>query len=215
MTHKAAICGMAAAALVASSPAMGNLVDAFGDAQDTFGSGPPLLDIDTMFMLYDVSFLHFEMTFHTPISAPSFGLPDGVVGFLEFDTDQDPATGLSPVQNSFSPPFDFLIAGIDFAVDLFSETIHPGFVDVFDTSTFRIVDTVAITYGPMSFSGAIPLTSLGGDDGILDFTTTIGTIPQPTDATDVVGTSKLIPAPATLALLGLAGLTMGRRRRRV
>ena len=214
MTHKGAICGMAAAALVASPPAMGNLIDAFGDAQDTFGAGPPLLDIDTMFMLYDASFLHFEMTFHTPISAPSFFQPDGVVGLLEFDTDQNAATGLPPIQNSFSPPFDFLIAGIDFVVALFTEIDHPGFVDVFD-SNFRIVDTVRITYGPMSFSGSIPLASLGGDDGIMDFTTTIGTIPQPTDATDVVGTSKLIPAPATLALLGLAGLTMGRRRRRV
>lgn len=212
MTHKGAIYGMAAAALVASSPAMGNLVDAFGDAQDTFGFGPPLLDIDTMFMLFDAGFLHFEMTFHTPISAPSFGQPDGVVGLLEFDTDQNAATGLLPFQNSFSPPFDFLIAGIDFAVDLFSEIIHPGFVDVIDTSTFRIVDTVRITYGPMSFSGSIPLASLGGDDGILDFTTIIGTFPQPTDATDVVGTSKLIPAPATLALLGLGALVRRRRR---
>ena len=214
MTHKGAICGMAAAALVASSPAMGQLVDAFGDAQDTFGFGPPLLDIDTMFMFYDASFLHFEMTFHTPISAPSFGQPDAVVGLLEFDTDQNAATGLLPIQNSFSPPFDFLIAGIDFFVGLFTEIDHPGFVDVFDAVTFRIVDTVSITYGPMSFSGSIPLASLGGDDGILDFTTTIGTIPQPTDATDVVGKSKLIPAPATLALLGLAGLTGARRRRR-
>ncbi len=215
MTHKGAICGMAAAALVASSPAMGQLVDAFGDAQDTFGAGPPLLDIDAMFMLFDASFLHFEMTFHTPISAPSFFQPDGVVGLLEFDTDQNAATGLPPSQNFFSPPFDFLVAGIDFVVVLFSEIDHPGFVDVADTSTMKVVDTVAITYGPMSFSGSIPLASLGGDDGILDFTTLIGTFPQPTDATDVVGKSKLIPAPATLALLGLAGLTMGRRRRRV
>ncbi len=214
MTHKGAICGMAAAALVASSPAMGNLIDAFGDAQDTFGAGPPLLDIDAMFMLYDASFLHFEMTFHTPISAPSFGQPDGVAGFLEFDTDQNAATGLPPSQNEFSPPFAFLVAGIDFAVVLFSEIDHPGFVDVLDLSDFSIVDTVRITYGPMSFSGSIPLASLGGDDGILDFTTIIGTIPQPTDATDVVGTSRLIPAPAAMALLGLAGLMGTRRRRR-
>ncbi len=214
MTHRRAICGMAAAALVASSPAMGNLIDAFGDGQDTFGMGPPLLDIDTMFMHFDASFLHFEMTFHTPISAPSLGQPDGVVGFLEFDTDQNAATGLPPLQNFFSPPFAFLDAGMDFGVDLFSEFLHAGFVDVLDLSDFSIVDTVRITYGPMSFSGSIPLASLGGDDGILDFTTTIGTIPQPTDATDVVGTSKLIPAPAAMALLGLAGLMGTRRRRR-
>ncbi len=214
MTHKGAICGMAAAALVASSPAMGGLVDAFGDAQDTFGFGPPLLDIDTMFMLFDASFLHFEITFHTLISAPSFGQPDGVVGVLEFDTDQNAETGLPPAQNNFSPPFASLIAGADFVVVLFSEIDHPGFVDVVDTSTFKIVDTVAITYGPMSFSGSIPLASLGGDDGILDFTAGIGTLSQPTDATDMVGTSKLIPAPAAMALLGVAGLMGTRRRRR-
>ena len=214
MTHKGALCGMAAAASVASSPAMGNLIDGFGDAQDTFGMGPPLLDIAAMFMLFDANFLHFEMTFLTPISAPSSGQPNGVVGLLEFDTDQNAATGLSPAQNQFSPPFASLVAGIDFGVVLFTEIDHPGFVDVFDASTMKIVDTVAITYGPMSFSGSIPLASLGGDDGILNFTTTIGTFPQPTDATDVVGTSKLIPAPAAMALLGLAGLMGARRRRR-
>jgi hypothetical protein len=111
----------------------------------------------------------------------------------------------------FSPPFASLVAGIDFGVNLFTETDHPGFVDVLQAPG-TVVDTVPVTYGPMSFSGSIPLASLGGDDGILDFTTTIGTVPQPTDATDVVGTSELIPEPATLALMGIGALVVWRRR---
>lgn len=196
MIHKGLIFGMAAAASVAWSPApaMGELVDAFGDAQDVLGQGPPLLDIDTMFIFYDGSFLHFEVTFHTPISAPSLGQPDGVVGNLAFDTDQNAATGNPPPQNQFSPPFATLVAGVDFGVNLFSEIDHPGFVDVVDAN-FTVVDTVPISYGTMSFSGSIPLASLGGDDGVLDFTVTIGASSQATDSTDVVGTSELASVP--------------------
>ncbi|MBT8484037.1 MAG: hypothetical protein HKO59_10055 [Phycisphaerales bacterium] len=212
MTLRRAICATAVAAMLLSPPAMGNLIDTFGDAQDVFGAGDPLLDIDGIFVQYDERFLHFEMTFHTPISAPSAGFADGVVGLLELDTDQDTATGLPPTQNAFSPPFAMLSSGVDFVIALFTETLHPGFVDVLDP-TGRIVDTVAIEYGPTSFSGSVPLASLGGDDGIVNFTTTIGTIPQPTDATDVVGVSKLVPAPPAVMLFAVAVVGVRRRRR--
>ncbi len=193
-----AIRGMGIVVLASAAPAVGQLVDPKGDAVDTFGAGPPLLDIDTISVTADASTLFFSMTFHTPISAPSQGLPDGVIGLLEFDTDQIAATGLPPFQNSFSPPFAMLTAGIDYVVDLFSEFLHPGFVDIFDYSTGTVVDTIPITYGPMSFSGSVSLSSLGFDDGFVNFTSIIGTIPQPTDATDAVGKSTPISSSAAL-----------------
>ena len=165
--------------------------DPMGDAQNTFGAGPPLLDIATVSVTYDATTLYFTMTFFTPISPPSASMPDSVGGTLEFDTDQNAATGGTPLQNVFSPPFASLSAGWEFEIDLFSETIHPGMVDILD-STFFVVGTVPIVYGPTSFSGEIPLSMLGNDDGIVDFTTIIGTNPQPTDATDSVATSEAV-----------------------
>ena len=186
-----ALC-MVLGAIAICRPGMAQLVDPMGDAVDSFGAGPPLLDIDTISVTFDATDLFFEMTFHTPISPASVLAPDSVAGLLEFDTDQNPGTGFPPLQNFFSPPFVPLVAGSDYVVDLASELFHPGFVDVLQLPGFILVDTVPITYGPMSFSGQIALASLGGDDGVVDFTSIIGTFPQPTDATDEVGTSTAV-----------------------
>ncbi len=183
---------MVLGAIAICRPGMAQLVDPMGDAVDSFGAGPPLLDIDTISVTFDATDLFFEMTFHTPISPASVLAPDSVAGLLEFDTDQNPGTGFPPLQNFFSPPFVPLAAGTDYAVDVASELFHPGFVDVVQLPGFILVDTVPITYGPMSFSGQIALASLGGDDGVVDFTSIIGTFSQPTDATDEVGTSTAV-----------------------
>ena len=72
-----------------AATASAQLNDAMGDAQDTFGAGPPLLDIATISVTYDATTLYFGMTFFTPISPPSAMMPDSVIGLFEFDTDQD------------------------------------------------------------------------------------------------------------------------------
>ena len=186
------------------------LVDGEGDAQDTFGAGPPLLDIDTMSVSYSGGNLFFEMTFHTPIAPASAAVPESLFGIFEFDTDQNAGTGFAPLQNAFSPPFAALTAGVDFFLDFNSDLAHPGQFDVIDVNDGPI-GTVDAVFGDMSVAATIPLAMLGGDDGLLDFTTTIGTGPQPTDATNVVGTS--VPAPGALALLAIGGVAASRRRR--
>ena len=133
-------------------------IDAFGDAQDTFGSGGPLLDIDTINVQYDEFNLLFEMTFHTPISASLFA-EDSVGGVLEFDIDQSNETGGPPLQNGFSPPFASFDTGVDFFLDLFSEAGSPGFVSLLNSKGLS-VGNVAITYSADSFNGVIPLAGL-------------------------------------------------------
>ena len=83
------------------------IVDPFGDATAVLGGPPPFLDIDTIDVTYDPlgRNLFFSMTFHTPIAPFSAGRPESLVGILEFDIDQNAATGQAPIQNQFSPPF--------------------------------------------------------------------------------------------------------------
>jgi hypothetical protein len=191
-------------------PEGAGLVDGLGD---TFGTGPVQLDIDTMLVTYtpgiSVSVL---MSFHTPIAPASANVATSIVGYFEFDTDQSVGTGTAPIQNFFSPPAPSLPGvGVDFFADLSSESSHPGLVNINSTGGF-VVGTVPIVFAPTSLSFTIPSAMLGGDDGLLNFTTIIGTFPEPTDATDVVGTS-VVPAPASALVLCLGGLATARRRR--
>ena len=170
----------------------------------------PLKQGDTVTVTFDPigEELFFLLTFHTPIAPLSAGRPESLVGLLEFDIDQSAATGLPPTQNSFAPPFTRLNTGFDVVVLLGDTT--PALLDVFDVN-LGLVGQVKATFGPMSISGFIPFAWLRNDDGIVDFTTTIGTVAQPTDALGVVGFS--VPEPGTLALLGLVTMAAGRRRR--
>jgi len=201
----AASCGLAHA----GNP--GPVFDAFGDAIDTFGEGAPLLDINMLQVTYDATDVEVTMTFYTTIAPASAELPESVTGLIEFDTDQDASTGVSPLQNEFSPPFAELSFGTEFGCDLVSEVWHPGFIDIVDAWTFDVVATVPISYTDTSLRFSVPLDAIN-DDGRLDFTSIIGTEFQPTDAMDVVGQS--VPGPSALALLSIAGAVAARKRRR-
>ena len=189
--------------------------DAFDDAQGEFGAIGPLLDIDIVDVRFGRSDLFFEMTFHTQISPPSLNLEDSLVGIFEFDIDQSDATGIPALQNSFSPTFGSLDVGVDFSLNLFSEIDSPGMAQLINDSGVFIAD-IPVAHTTKSFSGQIPLALLGNDDGLVDFSATIGTFTQPTDAIDAVGTSVAVPEPTSVAVLlaGLTGLLGSRRSKR-
>lgn len=202
---------LAAACGLAQAGEPGPIFDPFGDAHDTFGDGPPLLDIEMLGVTYDSTDVHVTMTFFTTIAPASAELPESITGLIEFDTDQDAGTGARPLQNEFSPPFAELSFGTEFGCDLFSEIGHPGFIDVVNPHTFEVVATVPIHFTDTSLQFSVPLDAID-DDGRLDFTSVIGTDHQPTDAMEVVGQS--VPGPSALALLSLGGALGARRRRR-
>ena len=208
-----AILALMLAICAAPAIATADYVDDFGDAQDSFGVGGPLLDIDSLSIQFDSTTLYFDMLFHTPISPTSAIADNSVIGAIEFDTDQSDETGVPPLQNGFSPPFATLGGvGVDFLLIL-DDSASPGSYILAD-SFQNFLEFVPVSFTSNGFSGQIPLSSLGNDDGLINFTTTIGTIPQPTDATDSVATSTAIPEPTGTALILFAGVLGSVRRRR-
>jgi hypothetical protein len=185
------------------------VIDPKGDAIDPFGAGPPLLDIDAVDLRYDAAHLHFEMTFHTPISPGSRMQPDSLVGVLELDLDQTNETGDPPLQNSFSPPFPSLDIGVD-AYLFLDDSGSPGLLPLVDKT--GLLGEIKADFGEMSVSGSIPLEILG-DNGRVHYSGIIGTFNQPTDAMDAYGISVMVPEPASLLLLTASALLLGRRSR--
>lgn len=211
MTRFATMLGLLAASCgLAHASVPGPIIDPDGDTFDAFGEGGPLLDIASLHVTYDVSNVHVTMTFYNEIAPASAEAANSIAGMIEFDTDQNADSGVSPLQNEFAPPFEKLRFGADFGCDLFSEIAHPGFIDIVSPNTFDTVATVAIFYTDTSLSFSVALNAID-DDGRLDFTGIIGTQHQPTDAMEVVGAS--VPAPSALALLVMA-VTGGSCRRR-
>ncbi len=195
------------------------IFDPQGDAVAVFGKPGPLLDLDTVALVYDANFLYFEVTFFTPIQPASSGAPNALYGLIDLDVDQSSKSGVPPFQNMWSPPFESLKLGVDFLITLF-DLPTPGQVAVVDAADFSVVAIVEVEFSRFSISGAVPLgvislPALGGmEDGLVDYAATIGTFLQPTDAGDYAGTSVLIPAPGSIVFLGLAGMVGPHRRRR-
>ena len=195
-------------------------VDAVGDSQDLMGLGGALHDIDTVNVHFDSSNLFFEVLFLTPISAPSTGNADAVIGVIELDTDQLVTTGIPAIQNMFSPEFGNINGvGTDFLL-LLDDSMSPGQGSLLDSGEFldpisSLISFVPLVYGPNSISGQLPLSDLGNDDGLVNFTTIVGTNFQPTDASEGVTTSTAVPEPSNglLLLSAIAPAFLTRRKR--
>lgn len=147
--------------------------------------------------------LFVEMFFNGNISPPNSGQPDALVGFVDFDTDQNPATGILSASDFFCP----MPAGIG---SEFFLNLSPGGASVVDVGAF-VVTPIMPTFTATSFSVLIPLAVLGGDDGIVDATTVIGTVPEPTDCAPNGGfitSGDGVPTAGALALALLSLLLL-------
>lgn len=215
------VCFLAAAVaalLSTAGQARADYVDPLGD---TFGAGThDIISVEGTFTPIGV---RLTVNFAGPIAAPSSFSPNAVVGYIDIDLDQNPATGGTapwggPVAggnswiNFFAPtfpaPHNTLIAlGDEIFVDLFSELFHPGFVEVRSAFTGSIVQNVPISYEPASFSVDLTYAALGGD-ALFHFGVLVGTFSGATDRAPNGSIPLLIPEPNGLVLAGLGVLVL-------
>lgn len=183
----------------------------------------------------------FTVTFSNPtIAGPSSGNDNAVYGFINLDTDNNSATGVTGAfldSNGFEPGFGQFppgSAGIDAYINLSSEgdPLHgaPGLIDIVTINGFSPIDRVAVTYTnqvggtPSTLSFSIPLSLFSSNSIPLlstgDFSVIVGNV---NNATDFLPSAAAVAAPEPqsmlLLLLGmpltlLASGRIDRRRRR-
>jgi hypothetical protein len=126
-------------------------------------------DVVSMSATYDRDSLTFTVNFAAKIIPPSSWYPSAISGYIDIDTDQNPATGQGSTLDLINHVSTKL--GADFHIDLLSEGGHPGFVDIRAAAPvgYSIISTAPIVFTSTSFSVTVPLATLGHDDGLVNY----------------------------------------------
>src|SRR5262249_28120949 len=199
-----------------SSATAGFIADPSGD---TFGSGAVQIDITGYGVDANTAGkLHFHVTLLNAVAPASAFAPNSVTGFIDLDTDANPATGATPWINTFTPSSAGLPnvnLGDEFYVDIGSENLHPGLVDVVNASTNVPTGQAPITFGSSFFDVFVDLSLLPGAGSTINSGIIVGTFDEATDRApngstpDSVSTATATtpePASLTMACLGICGL---------
>jgi len=170
----------ASATVTIKPPITAGLVDALGDA-----FGLATYDILSIRTSRTSTTLTIIITFDpaTPPSIPPAGSivgPGDLAGFITLDTDQDAATGIPSANTFWCPTFPLSAIGVDLFIDLFFRNIA-GNYNIIETTWFTDVGDATPSVAGNVLTLTIPLTELGGDDGITDMNSVQGDDVGPTD----------------------------------
>ncbi len=92
-------------------------------------------------------------------------------GYVYFDTDQNPSTGL-PAEAFFGKPGQDI--GMEYFADLFEANGSDPFVPIWNAATFELVTIVPATVVDHTIAFDMPLEALGGDDGFINTAMVVG-----------------------------------------
>ena len=156
--------------LASTAPALDPVVlDPIADVKPPWSSREG--DIVSISSKFDRESLTFTVSFAEHVIPPSSRDPRSLMGYIEIDTDQNPATGALPISNYVAQPPMSL--GVDFQINLTSESIHPGFVDIRAILSGQLT-RVPIVFTDTSFSVVVPLIILGGENGLVNYGVAVG-----------------------------------------
>lgn len=161
----------------ATAPAAGvlafNLIDPVGDTITTPAPGRPKgIDILSLSGDFKGDSLIVTATFSTPVTFGTSAV-NSMVGFLEFDIDDNSTTGNVPVSNSFGASANIRV---EYVLNFFSATGTQMSISSPTSAT-----PVAASYSGSTVVARIPMSVLGNDDGNFSIVGVIGTVDRPTD----------------------------------
>jgi hypothetical protein len=200
----AALLSVLGSTSVSATPIADPIGDAISGAYMTYDISP----IDATF---DSTTLTFTIGLTSTPIAPSANQLTGLSGFIDIDVDSNPGTGATANIDTIGGSFGSTGLSIEYYLDLFTEQASPGFVTLKDPINVMNTSQVPITYGASSATIAVPLSSLGNDDGLVNYAVGVGDFGNATDqALDpsvvqqggLPASSTLVPQPSTGLLLG-------------
>ncbi len=139
------------------------------------GSGAGAIDLLEIRGSYKADSLIMTFRFAAPVLPASARAANSLGGWVEFDTDENTTTGMSPATNAFGGN---AALGVDYVLDLFSADSTS--VDLDRVSTGGSL-RVSARFSGDSLVVRIPLSALGNDDGNFKFAMVFGTEDRPTD----------------------------------
>jgi hypothetical protein len=159
-----------------SGEAKANVTDPSGD---TFGSGGISWDLTGMTITREIGGITVLLEFSNDLISPISGDPNAMIGFVDFDVDQDPTTGTATTVDQFRPPPGLTGMGKEYQLALFNYAVD-GTVTIFN-SLGSPVGQVEPLFSGRQVSIRIPGALLGDDDGFLNAAAIVGNLARPSD----------------------------------
>lgn len=153
---------------------------------DTFhNTGGKQWDLIAFTVSRDTGGVTAKLDFTANVLSPMSGDTTAIIGFVEFDLDQNLATGGESVVDHFRLDGGSTTLGVDATVDM-SQFAADSTVAVYDSQT-RVTGRIKPLFEGRSITIRVPRAMLQNDDGFLNAATIIGAIHRPTDFTPQVG----------------------------
>ena len=181
---------------------------------DTYGTLAVQWDLTGLTITRDTGGNDFAIDFTTNVVSPVGGDSDAIVGELDFDTDQNAATGTTSFADIFGPGSTGM--GVDYVLDLFDyspDSMVPVLRYNANDSTYSTVDSLRPVFSGKRISGRIRRSALGNDDGFLNAAIVVGTLREPTDIAPNSGHLKVGGTGTAAMAVTRAGTITARRRR--
>jgi hypothetical protein len=146
---------------------------------DTFPSSGVPWDLTALTIARDAGGITAHLDLSRDVIAPTSGDVSAVIGFLDLDLDQNPATGGIAVADEFRTDGGSTQLGVDARVDL-SEFAGDFTVAVSDSHGI-VVGRVRPVFDGRRITIRIPRALLGNDDGFLNAAAIVGSAGRPSD----------------------------------